>query len=120
MTVADGHGGSAVQTVTVTITGTNDAPTITAAIRRRGHRGRRRAGTGGEAGTETTAGAVTFTDVDLTDTHTAAVVAQASGYVGTFTLDIASAGPPATAPARVGWSFSVDDSAIDYLAAGQS
>src|SRR4029079_13012991 len=58
-----------------------------------------------------------FTDVDTADSHTASFVAQADGYLGTFTLDQTSidTGNGGT----VGWSFQVSDDATDYLAAGQ-
>ena len=61
-------------------------------------------------------GTITFTDSDTLDTHTSAVTAKGSGYLGTFTLntnniDVANS---------IGWSFSVADKAIDYLAANQT
>lgn len=61
-------------------------------------------------------GAIAFSDADAADTHTASYVAQGAGYLGAFALDasrIDSGG-------SIGWSFSVADSAIDFLAAGQT
>ncbi|HEX3486989.1 MAG TPA: M10 family metallopeptidase C-terminal domain-containing protein, partial [Micropepsaceae bacterium] len=63
----------------------------------------------------TASGAISFSDPDMTDSHVASFVAEASGYLGTFTLGTAS-----DATHSAGWSFSVLDSAIDYLAAGQT
>src|SRR5206468_2243504 len=74
--VDDGHGGTATQNVVVTITGTNDNPTITAAA------------TGSvtedtpAGATETTSGAISFADVDLTDTHTFAAAFVSSTNAG--------------------------------------
>src|SRR5262245_40953334 len=60
----DHNGGVVTRDVTVTITGTVDAPVIGAALPyttlfRSGH----------ETGSETTSGTIAFTDVDLTDAH---------------------------------------------------
>ena len=63
----------------------------------------------------TASGAVTFTDGNATDTHTAAFSAQGTGYLGTFAINTGSIDTNGS----IGWSFSVADSAIDYLKAGQ-
>src|SRR4029079_12677273 len=83
VTVSDGQGGTAVQTITVTITGTNEAPVI--ASHTDGAATEDVAVDG--SGDLNTSGSLTFTDVDTADTHTAAVVPQAAGYLGTFALD---------------------------------
>ena len=61
ITVDDGKGGKATQTVTVEVTGTNDAPTIggtaTGAVKE-------------DAVVNTTSGQLTKTDVDTNDVHT--------------------------------------------------
>src|SRR5205823_1443646 len=67
VTLSDGHGGTVTQDVTVTVTGTNDAPVVNAI-----------ATTPLTEQTDTSALkgtiGVTFTDVDLTDTgHSAAI-----------------------------------------------
>src|SRR6185312_13924473 len=64
----------------------------------------------------TASGAVTYSDVDAADTHTASFTPQAGGYLGTFALNTANI----DSGHSVGWSFSVADSALDYLAAGQT
>jgi serralysin len=63
----------------------------------------------------TASGTMTYSDPDTTDTHVASFAAEASGYVGTFTLGAAN-----DTTDTVGWSFQVADSAISYLTAGQS
>ena len=40
----------------------------------------------GSTATDVASGTIAFTDVDLTDTHTATAVAQGTGYLGSFTL----------------------------------
>ena len=69
--VDDGNGGSAAQDVTITVQGTNDAPTITSAAQ---------AGTvteiadlapGENTASDVASGTVTFNDVDLSDIGTA-------------------------------------------------
>jgi VCBS repeat-containing protein len=117
VTVSDGHGGSAIQTVTVTITGTNDAPTIAGAFT---------TATGSvteeidlaateNAITHNATGTIAFADVDTLDTHTAGFAPQAGGYLGSFSL-----GAVNQAGDTVDWSFEVDDSVLDHLAAGET
>src|SRR4029078_8029368 len=65
--------------------------------------------------THTASGAVIYSDVDATDTHTATFVPQAGGYLGSFTINTANI----DSGHSVGWSFQVADSPIDYLQAGQ-
>ena len=60
--VNDGHGGTACEDVTITITGTNDAPVVTVVDV---------SGDITEGSVLTDAGSVTFEDVDLTDRPTA-------------------------------------------------
>jgi VCBS repeat-containing protein len=61
-------------------------------------------------------GAITFTDADAADLHTASFVAHGSGYLGTFALNTGMI----DSADSVAWSFSVSDTALDYLAAGQT
>ena len=121
VTVDDGHGGTAAQTVTVTITGTNDDPTITSSAQ---------AGTVTEDATTTpsttdalsAAGTVAFTDVDLIDGHTATFAADPTNTtsLGTFALDAAVTEAANAADGTVGWSYALTNSAAQYLAAGQT
>jgi VCBS repeat-containing protein len=114
--VSDGQGGTASQTVTLTITGTNDAPTIvadtttpTGAVTEIADNA-----AGENTNSLTAAGAVAFADVDTIDTHSATVTPNASGYLGTLTLASVDQGANS-----VGWNFSVGDAALDSLAAGE-
>ncbi len=107
--VADNSGGTATQDVTITITGTNEAPVITSSVQ---------SGTVTDAGALTASGAVTYSDVDTSNTHTASFTAGASGYLGTFSLD--STNIDTGNGGTVGWNFSVAQSAIQYLAQGES
>ena len=69
-------------------------------------------------GTEHQAGAITFTDADLGDSHTVTVTPGGSGYLGTFnTTTVDSTG---TGSGTVDWSFSVADSALASVAAQQT
>ena len=63
----------------------------------------------------TASGTITYWDPDLSDVHVASFVAEGSGYRGTFSL-----GSVNQTADCVAWSFSVADSAIDFLAAGSS
>src|SRR5207247_8007909 len=69
---------------------------------------------------QTASGSITFADPDLTDQHTIAVTPQGGGigYLGTFTPVLADS--TGTGNGAVNWTFSVDNSAIQYLRAGQS
>jgi VCBS repeat-containing protein len=67
--------------------------------------------------TETTSGSIAFTDVETTDTHSASFTPQDGGYVGTFTLDPVT---ESSGTGSVGWHFTVDNSAIQFLAQGQT
>src|SRR6202023_282121 len=119
VTVDDHHGGTAVQVVTVTLTGTNDLPVITSTVAAATGSVVELAGVTGSVTLDTASGTLTFKDVDLTDTHTATAVAQGTGYLGSFTLGtLADSTNGATG--SVGWNFSVADGALDFLAAGQT
>ncbi|MGT2445363.1 beta strand repeat-containing protein (plasmid) [Ensifer adhaerens] len=114
VTVNDGHGGTAIQTVTIVITGTNDAPVITSGVQSGAVTEITDKATGENTVTHTQGGAVGFSDVDTLDTHTASFKANGNGYLGTFALD-----PLNQATDQVGWSFKVADSVLDSLQAGQ-
>jgi VCBS repeat-containing protein len=116
-TMQDEHGATSSSTVSLTVTGTNDAPTIVAG-------GTTASGSvtelpDGDPGENTTvhhaSGTIAFADADTSDTHSATATPQGAGYYGTFTLDPVNQGGD-----TVGWHFDVSDSAIDGLAAGQT
>ena len=60
---------------------------------------------------------MTFSDVDVGDTHTASFSPQGGGYVGTFSLDPVS---ESGGSGSVAWHFSVDNADIQFLASGQT
>jgi VCBS repeat-containing protein len=68
-------------------------------------------------GAETADGTISFVDVETQDTHTASFTPQDSGYFGTFSLDPVT---EASGSGSVGWHFTVDNSAIQSLALGQT
>src|SRR5438105_50795 len=87
ITLDDQHGGLITKQIDVTITGTNDAPTITVA-------GTDADGAVTEDASPTTlsdTGTIAFNDVDLIDTHSTSVVADASNTLGgTLTMGAVS------------------------------
>ena len=114
VTIDDGKGGTVTETITITIVGTNDAPTITSGTQA-GSVTEVADGATGENATEHTAnGTITFADVDTIDTHTATVAENGNNYLGTLTLGAVNA-----ADKSLTWDFKVDDSVLDSLGAGQ-
>ncbi|TPG89309.1 type I secretion protein, partial [Pseudomonas caspiana] len=94
-------GDGAVQTVTITITGTNDQVQITSGVQ---------AGDAKEdSGDYAANGSITFTDADLIDTHSVTVTPGASGYLGTFTTNPLS-DSTGTGSGSLGWNFAVNNS----------
>src|SRR5205814_1691804 len=112
-TIPDGHGGTVDQTVTITVTGTNEAPTITAADAKIGR------AAGRERAKMSTTGSTTNNDGDLIDTHTTNVTEDASNTMGdTMTMGAVSESAT-TEPGTVGWTYSVADNHADYRTRGQ-
>ncbi|MCO8311372.1 VCBS domain-containing protein, partial [Pseudomonas mandelii] len=111
VTISDGHGSSTTQNVTITITGTNDQVQITSGVQ---------TGDAGEdSGDYAASGSITFTDVDLIDTHSVTVTPGASGYLGSFTTNPLS-DSTGTGSGSLGWNFAVDNAALQFLGEGQS
>ena len=113
--VSDGAGGFDDQLVSITITGTNDAPVITAedvigAVTELET----------PAGNLTGSGIISFTDVDLTDVH---LVSAAGTPIGTTLGSLTAVKDSDTTGTGTGgqltWTYTVAASAIEYLAAGQ-
>ncbi|WP_420382129.1 RHS repeat-associated core domain-containing protein [Novosphingobium sp.] len=119
-------GKSVSQDVTVTVTGTNDAPVIAA-------------GTTATASltanvttpaNDTATGTIAFTDADSDDTHTASVVSVSSGgTVGglpnnatllSLLTTSAVTEQAGSTPGSVTWNFNSPDSTFAYLGAGQT
>src|SRR5207248_2298067 len=92
--------------------------------------------TSGDPTPHVQAGTIRFSDVDLTDRPTATVSGQAASYLAADGHTVLSLTPAelsaieqafAIAPApgnsnggSVGWSYSIADSALDFLAAGET
>ena len=129
VTIDDGHtGGTVTQPVTVTITGTEDAPTITSGPQSGAIT--ELPGTHDSTALDTATGAVTFTDVDLIDHHTVSVTGvtvsgATSGLpsnstllgwltLGTLTDTVGGLG------GSDAWTFSAQDKNFDYLTEGQT
>ncbi|EFL89370.1 VCBS domain-containing protein [Ahrensia sp. R2A130] len=129
VTVSDGNGGVDTQEITVTITGTNDAPTFTSldqisAVTE---------DIGVMSGDLVAEDALDFTDVDFTDTHTASVDAVAAvsasatvdtsdpaytALVGTLQnalIAVVSTADGAGGTGTVGTTFTVSNSAVQFL-----
>jgi len=115
-TISDEHGATSTATIAVTVTGTNDAPTIVAG-------GTTASGAVTElpdgdpqenVAVHHADGSIAFTDPDTSDTHTATATPAGAGYYGSFTLD-----PVNDGSGTVAWHFSVSDADINGLAAGQ-
>ncbi|WP_292373465.1 VCBS domain-containing protein [Mesorhizobium sp.] len=117
-TVTDDKGATATETVTITITGTNDSPTITATA------------TGSvtedspAGATETTSGTISFADVDVADSHSVSASFLSSTNTGGVQLGSLIAAKTLDTSGGTGgtgtWNYSVNNSAIQFLAAGQT
>ncbi len=132
LTVADGQGGTDTQDVTITLTGTNDAPTITAVSDSLSVDEANAAVSG--------SGTLTIDDLDTTDTVTASVDALGdSGLVVSGTSNRADPAAPGDAAlyamfsvspesiidgasnsATLTWGFDSGSEAFDYLATGET
>jgi VCBS repeat-containing protein len=116
ITVSDGHGGTALQTVTVAIHGTNDGPVAVAG-------GQLSAAVQEDVAVAADgklhgSGSFGFTDVDLSDSHSVSVTPAAAGYVGVLTPTV-SHDSTGGGTGQVSWNFAVDNAAVQFLAAGQ-
>src|SRR5258706_287565 len=113
--IYDGHGGTVDQLVTVTVTGTNDTPTITAGLTDA-------VGAVSEDATTPTlsdSGTIAFNDIDLIDLHTTSVVKASRRLGGRLTMGAVSE-TATTEPGTVGWTYNVANSATQYLAVGET
>ncbi|RDE05311.1 VCBS domain-containing protein [Sphingomonas aracearum] len=111
VTIADGKGGTLQQAVSVTITGTNDAPTITSG-----------AFTGSAADgspSPDVTGTIAFADVDLADLHRVSA-APVGSTLGTLTASVTADSKGTGTGGAVTWSYHVDPAAIAFLGAGET
>src|SRR6185436_11934268 len=111
--VLDGNGGSVLRTVSVDITGTNDAPIVSATDV---------SGAVTElvtpAGNLTDSGTIGFTDVDVSDVHSVSAVTPSAGALGSLTAGV-STDTTGGLGGVVTWNYSVAAAAVEYLAAGE-
>ncbi|MEQ1912945.1 MAG: VCBS domain-containing protein, partial [Vicinamibacterales bacterium] len=118
VTIADGHGGTVDQIVTVNIAGTNDAPTISAAD----NAGEVTEDLDLDLGQLHDSGTITFNDLDLSDTHTVSAVKD-SGLLGGVLSPVFVADPATgLGDGTVSWTYRVDNDnvAVQRLAVGQT
>uniref|UniRef100_UPI001119D57C VCBS domain-containing protein n=1 Tax=Vibrio tasmaniensis TaxID=212663 RepID=UPI001119D57C len=107
VTVTDNH----TETVTVTITGTNDAPVLTVETE----------GTLTEGTKLTDSGALSFTDVDTSDTHTVTESAATTVWSGgSLTSAQTAALQAGFSVSNSGWDYTIGNSAVDFLAQGET
>ncbi|TPK57670.1 type I secretion protein, partial [Mesorhizobium sp. B2-4-15] len=116
VTIADGHGGTVDQLVTITITGTDEDPTISAADAT----GAVTEDTDVVLGNLSTTGTITFDDVDLIDTHTVSAAPAATNTLGGTLTPVVSDTATGAGNGTVTWTYTVADDATDYLAQGQT
>ncbi|BEP62344.1 hypothetical protein GmRootV213_28980 [Variovorax sp. V213] len=114
ITVNDQHGGIVTRQIDVTITGTNDAPTIGAADAA--------AAVTEDAATPTLSdsGTITFDDVDLSDAHSVSVAASPGNTLGGVLTAGVSDAATGAGDGTVSWNYSVANAATQYLAQGQT
>jgi len=124
---------SVAKTVTVTITGANDAPTITSGTAAASATVPELTATTGSATLDPAGGTVTFADVDLTDTHqvtqSSAIFDWSGGTLTSIQInDLTNASARTLVPhdstgtgsGSVDWTYKITDSALDFLADGQT
>ena len=125
--VDDHHGGVVTQPMTITVTGTNDTPVITSGTQ--GALLTEAAGTHDSITPDTANGTVTFTDLDLSDTHDVTITGVVASGVTTglasnatelswLTLGALSDSTNGVTGSKT-WSFSAPDHYFDYLAEGE-
>jgi VCBS repeat-containing protein len=118
VSIKDNHGVSVTQVVSVTLVGTNDAPTISSAVTSGAVNELADGAVGEYVATLSSSGTIGFKDVDLADSHVISVTPAGGGYVGALTA-VTTPDSTGTGAGTVTWTYSVLDGTIDYLAAGQ-
>ena len=129
LTLANDAGRSVEQDIVVSVTGTNDVPSLSAGSVVQGGV-LELAATGGSSTSDVAAGTLRFSDADTGDTHSASIVSVTATGI--------TAGLPANAtlltwltrgvlgeqagatPGSLPWSFDAPDSSFDFLGAGQA
>lgn len=117
VTIADAAtGGDATETVTVVITGVNDAVTIGAgAFAGSVTEDADSAAPGTPDTNQVASGSFAFGDLDLNDTHTASLTSSTAGFLGTFTVDPITNDSTSDGAGVVSWSFSVSNADLQSL-----
>ncbi len=106
------------RTVTITLTGRNDAPTLSFTSSSGPVTEIADGASGESSATLTSNGTILFADVDLTDTHTVSVTPVGSGHVGAMAVNLTNVST-GDGSGTVSWTHTVSDAAIEYLGAGQ-
>ncbi|MBR1232864.1 VCBS domain-containing protein [Bradyrhizobium sp. AUGA SZCCT0182] len=114
ITLNDQHGGLITKQIDVTVTGTNDAPEISAAV-----------ATGAvteddDATTLSTTGTITFDDIDLVDVHSASATAAPGNTLGGTLTPVVTDAATGAGDGTVTWTYNVANSATQYLAVGET
>jgi len=102
----------------ITVTGTNDVPTIAVAAASSSVTELADGAEGENASDLTTTGSIAFADVDLTDAHTVSVTGG-DGVHGALAASIVDASTDDGA-GSIDWTYTVPDGVVDYLGAGDS
>ncbi|QSX29768.1 retention module-containing protein [Shewanella cyperi] len=117
VSVDDGHGGIDTDTVTITINGTNDAPVLTVDT----------SGSVTEdvdvlAGMLSDSGALSFTDVDVNDSHSVSSLynGDISWSGGALTQDQINALVAGFSADSDSWDYSIANSLVQFLAVGET
>jgi VCBS repeat-containing protein len=115
--ISDNHGGVLPQTITITLTGTNDLPIIlsgdfTGSLNEQI----------APAGNLVSNGIINFKDVDLSDIHTVSPTGTPIGSaLGTLTATLTQDTSNTTGlGGQISWQYSVANSAIEYLTEGET
>ncbi len=115
ISVDDGEGGGRNQPVTITVFGANDAPAFAVG-------GSHITGSTEDATTLTIVGEVAFSDADRSDLHGVSVAANPAtpGNLGTLTAGVLTDTTGTGAGGVVGWGYTVSESDVHALAAGET
>jgi len=127
--VEDFFGADTADTLTLTVNGANDAPVLSADSGSP-HPLTELAGTTGSGVSDQVSGTLSFTDVDIGDTHTASASLDSATWSGGATIPSAtqtaltsamseSISPDGTA-GTLDWQFSLADKNVDFLAVGET
>ena len=115
ISIDDGEGGVATQPVTITVFGANDAPAFAVD-------GSHIIGSTEDATTLTIVGEVAFSDADRSDLHGVSVAANPAtpGNLGTLTAGVLTDTTGTGGGGVVGWGYTVSESDVRALAAGET